>query len=63
MYEWKGVFYGIYCNHKIPDGELVDYKRKNYVPAVDLSISNFDVFLEKREKLLIQKLETELRKG
>jgi len=46
----------------VPAGGLPDYKKKNYVPNVSLDFSNFDIFLEEREKLLIQKLNSELRK-
>jgi len=38
-------------------------KNIHHVPNVSLDFKNFDVFLEEREKLLIKKLETELRKG
>jgi hypothetical protein len=41
---------------------LADYKKKHYVPSVNLDFSNFDVFLEERENSLIQKLNSELRK-
>lgn len=42
--------------------EQDDYKKKHYVPNVNLDFVNFDVFLEEREKLLIQKLSIELKK-
>jgi len=41
---------------KIPTSEQADYKAKHYIPNVDLSTANFDVFLEKREVLLLEKL-------
>jgi hypothetical protein len=42
--------------------EQEDYKKKHYIPNVNLDFVNFDVFIEEREKLLIQKLSSELRK-
>ena len=50
-----------WLSQKIPVGGLSDYKKKHYVPNVSLDFSNFDVFLKGREKLLIQKLNSELR--
>ncbi len=32
------------------------------VPSVNLAFNNFDVFLEGREKMLIERLNSELRK-
>lgn len=38
-----------------------DYKSKHYIPKnIDLSITNFEQFLDEREKMIIQKLESEL---
>lgn len=51
-----------WINEKVLPGELLDYKKKHYVPAVNLDFNNFDVFLEERKKMLIQKLNNELRK-
>jgi len=45
----------------VPANELADYKKKHYVPNVDLSFTNFDEFLVEREKLLIDKLRKELQ--
>ncbi|WP_100403623.1 DUF262 domain-containing protein [Bacillus sp. FJAT-42315] len=60
--EKKAMDFSKWLNEKIPAGELVDYKQKHYVPNVSFDFKNFDVFLEEREKLLIQKLKSELRK-
>ncbi|KOA19351.1 hypothetical protein CLHOM_24570 [Clostridium homopropionicum DSM 5847] len=38
-----------------------DYKSKHYIPKnIDLSITNFEQFLDEREKMIIQKLKSEL---
>jgi uncharacterized protein with ParB-like and HNH nuclease domain len=50
-----------WLSQKIPAGGLSDYKKKHYVPNGKLDFNNFDVFLKGREKLLIQKLNSELR--
>ena len=34
-----------------------DYMKKNYIPEVDFSLSNFEEFFEEREKLLVKALE------
>jgi uncharacterized protein with ParB-like and HNH nuclease domain len=60
--EKKAMDFDTWLSEKIPAGELADYKKKHYVPNVSLDFSNFDVFLEEREELLIQKLNYELRK-
>lgn len=45
----------------IPADALDDYKNKHYIPKnIDLSISNFEEFLNEREEMIIQKLESEL---
>jgi Uncharacterized conserved protein len=59
--EKKAMDFDAWLSQKVPAGELPDYKKKHYVPNVTLDFSSFDVFLEEREKLLIKKLETELR--
>lgn len=59
--EKKAMNFDAWLSQKVPAGELPDYKKKHYVPNVSLDFSSFDVFLEEREKLLIKKLETELR--
>jgi uncharacterized protein with ParB-like and HNH nuclease domain len=61
--EKNAMDFKTWLKEKVPSGELTDYKKKHYVPDVDLSFSNFDVFLEEREKLLLKKLNTELQKG
>lgn len=60
--EKKAMDFDKWLSEKVPAGELPDYKKKHYVPNVSLDFSNFDVFLEERENLLIQKLNSELRK-
>lgn len=37
-----------------------DYMRKHYIPDVDLSIENFEEFLDERDKLLTTSLKKEL---
>ena len=54
--------FDVWLSQKVPSGELADYKKKHYVPNLSLGFSNFDIFLEEREKMLIQKLNSELRK-
>lgn len=45
----------------IPKEAVDDYKNKHYIPKnIDLSITNFEQFLGEREKMIIQKLESEL---
>ena len=60
--EKKAMDFDAWLSQKVPAGALPDYKKKHYVPNVSLAFSNFDVFLEEREKMLIQKLNSELRK-
>jgi len=45
----------------IPASDQNNYKEKHYIPSVDLSMPNFDTFLEKREMLLLEKLKKELQ--
>lgn len=59
--EKRAMDFDKWLREKVPTNELADYKKKHYVPDVDLSLRNFDVFLEEREKLLIEKLKTELQ--
>lgn len=60
--EKKAMDFDDWLSQKISADELADYKKKHYVPNVSLDFSNFDVFLEEREKILIQKLNSELRR-
>ncbi len=60
--EKKAMDFDDWLSQKIPADELADYKKKHYVPNVILDFSNFDAFLEEREKILIQKLNSELRR-
>lgn len=60
--EKKAMDFDVWLSQRVPAGELADYKKKHYVPNVSLDFKDFDVFLEEREKLLIQKLNSELRK-
>lgn len=50
-----------WLKEKIPASEQANYRAKHYIPDVDLSMANFDVFLEEREKLLLEKLKKELQ--
>ena len=50
-----------WLNGKIPVSEHANYKAKHFIPNVDLSMANFDVFLDEREKLLLAKLKAELQ--
>ena len=59
--EKKAIDFDRWISEKVPVNELTDYKKKHYVPDVDLSFINFDVFLEDREKLLLEKLKAELQ--
>ncbi|MDI6605077.1 MAG: DUF262 domain-containing protein [Thermoanaerobacteraceae bacterium] len=59
--EKKAMDFDKWLSKKVPAGELADYKKKHYIPDVDLSFGNFDVFLEEREKLLLEKLKKELQ--
>ncbi len=59
--EKKAMDFDRWLSEKVPANELADYKKKHYVPDVDLSFANFDEFLEEREKLLIDKLRKELQ--
>ena len=46
---------------QFPDSaQRKDYMRKHYIPDVDLSIGNFEVFLDERDKLLTAALKKEL---
>lgn len=59
--EKKAMDFEKWLKEVVPAGELADYKKKHFVPEVDLSFANFDVFLEEREKLLINQLRDELK--
>lgn len=59
--EKKAMDFEKWLKEVVPAGELADYKKKHFVPDVDLSFANFDKFLEEREKLLIEKLRDELQ--
>ncbi|MBU7008709.1 DUF262 domain-containing protein [Phosphitispora fastidiosa] len=59
--EKKAMDFEKWLKEVVPAGELTDYKKKHFVPDVDLSFANFDEFLEEREKLLIEKLRDELQ--
>ena len=41
-------------------GQLAEYKKKHYIPDVDLSFTNFDEFLEEREALIVEALKKAL---
>jgi len=50
-----------WLREKVPTSEYANYKKKHCIPDVDLSMSNFDIFLEEREKLLLERLKKELQ--
>lgn len=60
--EKKAMDFDIWVKEKIPATELAEYKRKNFVPDVDLSFANFDIFFKEREKMLVEKLNSELKR-
>lgn len=60
--EKKAMDFDIWVKERIPATELEEYKRKNFVPDVDLSLENFDVFFKEREKMLVEKLNSELKR-
>lgn len=44
-----------------PDaGQLAEYKKKHFIPDVDLSFTNFDEFLAEREALIVEALKKAL---
>lgn len=43
--------------HFDSDDQRRDYMKKNFIPDVDFSLSNFEEFFEEREKLLVKALE------
>ena len=49
-----------WLNKSIPAPALGDYKKKHYIPDVDLSLPNFDSFFAEREALMIAALSKEL---
>ena len=50
-----------WLNKSIPSPALGDYKKKHYIPNVDLSLPNFGSFFAKREALMIEALSNELK--
>lgn len=60
--EKKAMDFDIWVKERIPATELEEYKRKNFVPDVDLSFANFDIFFKEREKMLVEKLNSELKR-
>jgi uncharacterized protein with ParB-like and HNH nuclease domain len=59
--EKKAMNFDKWLAERVPADELADYKKKHYVPDVDLTFKNFGNFLEKREELLLEKLKAELQ--
>lgn len=53
--------FDVWLKRTVKPSALADYKRKHYIPDVDLSFKNFIVFLGEREGLLIEALEKELK--
>jgi len=60
--EKKAMDFETWLHDKIPAGELADYKKKHYIPNMNLDFNNFDEFIEEREKLILQQLMSKLRK-
>ncbi len=58
--EKKAMNFDRWLSERIPSEELDDYKRKHFVPDVDLSFENFGNFFKKREEQLLRKLKEEL---
>ena len=59
--EKSNMDFDIWLNKTIPSSALNEYKKKHYIPNVDLNFTNFDIFIEKREELLIAALVKELK--
>lgn len=59
--EKSNIDFNVWLDDNVPIEALGDYKRKHYIPEVDLSFANFDVFLEEREALIIEALSKELK--
>lgn len=59
--EKSNIDFDEWLKRNIDPSALGDYKRKHYIPDVDLGFANFDTFLAEREKLIIDALAKELR--
>lgn len=59
--EKSNIDFDVWLKDAIPALALDDYKKKHYIPAVDLPFNNFDAFLAGRETLIIDALSKELR--
>ncbi|MCZ2845246.1 MAG: DUF262 domain-containing protein [Candidatus Bathyarchaeota archaeon] len=59
--EKSNIDFDVWLKDAIPALALDDYKKKHYIPAVDLPFNNFDAFLAGRETLIIDALTKELR--
>ena len=51
--EWLSVTYK-------NEDQRKDYMKKNYIPDVDLSLANFEEFMDEREKLIVEALKKQL---
>ena len=53
--EKSGKDFDNWLTEKYPSkADRKDYMTKHYIPDVDLSLSNFPEFIEKREKMLVK---------
>ena len=50
-----------WLNNTVPAAAQNDFKKKHYIPDVNLNITNFDLFFTEREALLLNVLEQELK--
>jgi len=56
--EKSNTDFDVWLNNTVSASALSDYKRKHFIPDVDLSFKNFDCFFQEREKLLMKALIT-----
>lgn len=59
--EKSNTDFHVWLKESVTSSALSDYKRKHYIPDVDLSFPNFDEFFVEREALFIEALSKELR--
>lgn len=58
--EKRNTDFDKWLKETVETGAITDYKRKHYIPNVDLGLNNFLQFLEERETLIIEQLKQEL---
>lgn len=62
--EKSGKEFGEWLAQAYPEkADRRDYMKKNYIPDVDLSLENFDQFIERREELLVDAFRRMLNSG